>query len=135
MRSSTKSELTSRAGNASSSPCGRPSRIPLRFRSLKLPTAPCSALASVRRGYPARKKRSSKSARGASSEASSCEMPGAPVSPFRVEARSPAFPFGETGAPGRSEEHTSELQSHSDLVCRLLLEKKKTHAISNGHLE
>src|SRR5436190_18715317 len=31
-----------------------------------------------------------------------------------------------SGKPGRrSEEHTSELQSHSDLVCRLLLEKKK----------
>src|SRR5438034_8709967 len=29
------------------------------------------------------------------------------------------------GATHRSEEHTSELQSHSDLVCRLLLEKKK----------
>src|SRR5437773_8472031 len=28
----------------------------------------------------------------------------------------------------RSEEHTSELQSHHDLVCRLLLEKKKTHS-------
>src|SRR5437588_9696617 len=28
----------------------------------------------------------------------------------------------------RSEEHTSELQSHSDLVCRLLLEKKKNLA-------
>src|SRR5277367_6915114 len=28
--------------------------------------------------------------------------------------------------PARSEEHTSELQSHHDLVCRLLLEKKKT---------
>src|SRR5438132_6573620 len=28
----------------------------------------------------------------------------------------------------RSEEHTSELQSHSDLVCRLLLEKKNDHA-------
>src|SRR5438132_10919896 len=28
-------------------------------------------------------------------------------------------------ARSRSEEHTSELQSHSDLVCRLLLEKKK----------
>src|SRR5437868_15098229 len=28
---------------------------------------------------------------------------------------------------GRSEEHTSELQSRFDLVCRLLLEKKKTH--------
>src|SRR5260221_7138100 len=33
----------------------------------------------------------------------------------------------------RSEEHTSELQSHSDLVCRLLLEKKKkTCALSTG---
>src|SRR5436190_16043388 len=32
------------------------------------------------------------------------------------------------GDVDRSEEHTSELQSHSDLVCRLLLEKKKkTH--------
>src|SRR5476649_2739119 len=30
-------------------------------------------------------------------------------------------------APLRSEEHTSELQSHSDLVCRLLLEKKNAH--------
>src|SRR5438034_6244641 len=29
------------------------------------------------------------------------------------------------GRAFRSEEHTSELQSHSDLVCRLLLEKKK----------
>src|SRR2546430_10282041 len=29
-------------------------------------------------------------------------------------------------ASGRSEEHTSELQSQSNLVCRLLLEKKKT---------
>src|SRR5476649_1489533 len=33
------------------------------------------------------------------------------------------FIFG--GELDRSEEHTSELQSHSDLVCRLLLEKKK----------
>src|SRR2546422_6545519 len=31
------------------------------------------------------------------------------------------------GDPGRSEEHTSELQSRLHLVCRLLLEKKKTH--------
>src|SRR2546430_4004929 len=29
----------------------------------------------------------------------------------------------------RSEEHTSELQSQSNLVCRLLLEKKNTHAL------
>src|SRR2546428_10287695 len=33
----------------------------------------------------------------------------------------------------RSEEHTSELQSRSDLVCRLLLEKKKTRPIFVGH--
>src|SRR5438034_8471108 len=34
-------------------------------------------------------------------------------------------PDGYACPPARSEEHTSELQSHSDLVCRLLLEKKK----------
>src|SRR5947207_7894916 len=33
--------------------------------------------------------------------------------------------IGASMSQGRSEEHTSELQSHSDLVCRLLLEKKK----------
>src|SRR5437667_6774131 len=36
------------------------------------------------------------------------------------------FTTSETSLyPSRSEEHTSELQSHHDLVCRLLLEKKK----------
>src|SRR5947207_10753091 len=39
-------------------------------------------------------------------------------------------PFGFQPPFGRSEEHTSELQSHSDLVCRLLLEKKKIKPIS-----
>src|SRR5438874_8767585 len=34
---------------------------------------------------------------------------------------------GSTGVIFRSEEHTSELQSRRDLVCRLLLEKKKQH--------
>src|SRR5436190_4057853 len=34
-------------------------------------------------------------------------------------------PERAAGLRARSEEHTSELQSHSDLVCRLLLEKKK----------
>src|SRR5438034_5545676 len=34
--------------------------------------------------------------------------------------------LGRAAVVVRSEEHTSELQSHSDLVCRLLLEKKKT---------
>src|SRR5438132_4647731 len=32
----------------------------------------------------------------------------------------------------RSEEHTSELQSHSDLVCRLLLEKKNTETVAGS---
>src|SRR5207237_10014066 len=35
--------------------------------------------------------------------------------------------FRLTAASVRSEEHTSELQSHLNLVCRLLLEKKKTN--------
>src|SRR5438034_4134081 len=35
------------------------------------------------------------------------------------------FAYSATDSQVRSEEHTSELQSHSDLVCRLLLEKKK----------
>src|SRR5260221_9656961 len=35
-------------------------------------------------------------------------------------------------AAHRSEEHTSELQSHSDLVCRLLLEKKKANGMGFG---
>src|SRR2546430_3732910 len=33
----------------------------------------------------------------------------------------------------RSEEHTSELQSQSNLVCRLLLEKKKDHHLDHSH--
>src|SRR2546430_6693271 len=37
-------------------------------------------------------------------------------------------------ARGRSEEHTSELQSQSNLVCRLLLEKKKTKHNTTVHL-
>src|SRR5699024_11891360 len=46
----------------------------------------------------------------------SCASPPPPTSP----GRPPAYPPGS-----RSEEHTSELQSRFDLVCRLLLEKKK----------
>src|SRR5260221_10214456 len=39
--------------------------------------------------------------------------------------------LGEVFGKARSEEHTSELQSHSDLVCRLLLEKKKKRVGEN----
>src|SRR5438874_9385268 len=40
-----------------------------------------------------------------------------------------------TRSARRSEEHTSELQSRRDLVCRLLLEKKKDSTEGIGHLE
>src|SRR5438093_2808046 len=43
----------------------------------------------------------------------------------RLAAAQP-MPGGRCGTPPRSEEHTSELQSLTNLVCRLLLEKKKT---------
>src|SRR2546421_4164996 len=44
----------------------------------------------------------------------------------------PLLPSCADGTPidWRSEEHTSELQSRSDLVCRLLLEKKKQVALT-----
>src|SRR5438477_10118571 len=44
------------------------------------------------------------------------------TSASRPSARRPST---QTCPPWRSEEHTSELQSHVNLVCRLLLEKKK----------
>src|SRR2546427_1771124 len=47
--------------------------------------------------------------------------PRAPTATNRNWARPPR----SGGPPRRSEEHTSELQSQSNLVCRLLLEKKK----------
>src|SRR3712207_8650194 len=42
-----------------------------------------------------------------------------------------ARPEGADRVPGRSEEHTSELQSRQYLVCRLLLEKKKKECVSS----
>src|SRR2546430_7302157 len=42
-----------------------------------------------------------------------------------VEVRGNLRPGARAGPIARSEEHTSELQSQSNLVCRLLLEKKK----------
>src|SRR5436190_16616897 len=62
--------------------------------------------------------------RSSASIALACKNPvlrpdvGTTFSPLRQSVR-------ESRMHWRSEEHTSELQSHSDLVCRLLLEKKK----------
>src|SRR2546430_13749115 len=48
-----------------------------------------------------------------------------PSDPALDEDRRPADPADLLDIRPRSEEHTSELQSQSNLVCRLLLEKKK----------
>src|SRR5438034_6611590 len=48
-----------------------------------------------------------------------------PARTRRCRARQVRSFVGRAVWLARSEEHTSELQSHSDLVCRLLLEKKK----------
>src|SRR5450432_4601756 len=62
--------------------------------------------------------------------------------PYTTLFRSPSISNGPTRpsctAPmrarcRRSEEHTSELQSRSDLVCRLLLEKKKKNTHASDH--
>src|SRR2546429_4336032 len=55
---------------------------------------------------------------------------------FRRQQGPGAVEVGKGAAPvyvgHRSEEHTSELQSRLHLVCRLLLEKKKTHAAAHA---
>src|SRR5690242_21502197 len=45
------------------------------------------------------------------------------------------FPTPRAPEKMRSEEHTSELQSHVNLVCRLLLEKKKTARVRGARCE
>src|SRR2546430_3100482 len=55
---------------------------------------------------------------------------GAHRGPPRTSAPTRIAPLPFPGwPPARSEEHTSELQSQSNLVCRLLLEKKNKHTI------
>src|SRR5438034_8099847 len=61
-----------------------------------------------------------------------------PLNYFRIGVSCPSGEkAGARGTEGdgiRSEEHTSELQSHSDLVCRLLLETKKRSSASGALL-
>src|SRR5690242_21477852 len=58
-------------------------------------------------------------------------------SPYHRDRASPSFEkaglIGDCSLKNRSEEHTSELQSHVNLVCRLLLEKKKKNNINYTH--
>src|SRR5438034_5925800 len=56
------------------------------------------------------------------------------TTPATTRIRIAASVFGMASLRSwRSEEHTSELQSHSDLVCRLLLEKKKQKTTQEQH--
>src|SRR5688572_30889392 len=70
-----------------------------------------SAIVSMTKNVPAIARSTGRFIRNTAASGSSCEMR------FRTAA---VLYFH-----GRSEEHTSELQSQSNLVCRLLLEKKK----------
>src|SRR5260370_42655092 len=54
----------------------------------------------------------------------------AAIQGLHAQAKPPAYAVAEV----RSEEHTSELQSHLNLVCRLLLEKKKKDDLINSTL-
>src|SRR5436309_11377157 len=66
--------------------------------------------------------------------------PSSPLFPYTTLFRSgmPTRPAGWSSPPGkgrsatRSEEHTSELQSRENLVCRLLLEKKNLIALASA---
>src|SRR2546421_4669913 len=55
-----------------------------------------------------------------------------PVSELNLRKAAARLLTTKLVSPERSEEHTSELQSRSDLVCRLLLEKKKRTKRSNN---
>src|SRR5690606_39504085 len=64
-----------------------------------------------------------------------CARPAAAVAsrgPGRRRRRARRCPAPAGCAPPRSEEHTSELQSRENLVCRLLLEKKKPTSRTRG---
>src|SRR3712207_8171709 len=67
--------------------------------------------------------------RSSCTEALSRSRPSPPSPPPRPARAGRYTPLLEPSRP-RSEEHTSELQSRQYLVCRLLLEKKKTSSIS-----
>src|SRR5699024_12160726 len=88
-------------------PCSPPSPYTTLFRSGNAPAPGCTA----RIGWP----RTRCSRVPCSGPAQRTRLP-----PTRL-------PLASAAAASRSEEHTSELQSRFDLVCRLLLEKKNLH--------
>src|SRR5690606_39356022 len=87
------------------------------------PTRRSSDLGQPRRELPARAGQAPLSAAG--SPVARRDACGSGAAGRHPEVRRPAGAAGTLFRPGRSEEHTSELQSRENLVCRLLLEKKK----------
>src|SRR5207237_10266075 len=87
-------------------------------RSSDLGLPPPSLLRQDPPAPPRRRARSRRSPRVSPRDIHVARVPG-----FRVASRAPRS--------NRSEEHTSELQSHLNLVCRLLLEKKKNNQHPN----
>src|SRR5699024_12215840 len=86
--------------------------VSLYFRLLTTPSPPWSPI-----WKPAPPLLSVPAVRDAASSLATCTVPWSVIrSTFQLVATTPVL---------RSEEHTSELQSRFDLVCRLLLEKKK----------
>src|SRR5438874_6668058 len=65
---------------------------------------------------------------GTTDNAQTLQQPGTAFQPFDLVA---ALQQGIGPSSVRSEEHTSELQSRRDIVCRLLLEKKKSTCAKN----
>src|SRR2546430_13551003 len=63
--------------------------------------------------------------RKSSDHRTSLIIPNDHLSGLRIRGQIRYSPNRDVSSPNRSEEHTSELQSQSNLVCRLLLEKKK----------
>src|SRR3712207_8680957 len=80
------------------------------------------SLPTLFRSHPLRGPRPDRAGVTGVPRAGACHVPAAGGS------TPPALRRGRRPAPGRSEEHTSELQSRQYLVCRLLLEKKHTTA-------
>src|SRR6266478_142384 len=58
-----------------------------------------------------------------------------PLAKSRNAGSTSAIPGASLTMASRSEEHTSELQSQSNIVCRLLLEKKKKKKKNHKHLK
>src|SRR2546430_7911614 len=67
----------------------------------------------------------SSAARGALADPGSARRPSNLIYDVEINGRTHRVELAREGQTFRSEEHTSELQSQSNLVCRLLLEKKK----------